>query len=136
MTDALRMLAERTLRWRNLSWHWGDAIAIDGLLEAGARDDVAEQIERWATRAPDGFDDVLAPGRAIVARAADGAVSPRAAEHAATMLDRLADGIVQGVSAGVLPSWDPESYRTFRCEPSPWGQGAALRAMVALARAA
>lgn len=316
MTDALRMLAERTLRWRHLSWYWGDAIAIDGLLEAGARDDVAEQIERWATRAPDGFDDVLAPGRAIVALAADGAVSPRAAErfvaavdrlptlgpmpalephrpvyrfgacidavyhlpsalaahgrahgdearvreavHMATwtvdalacpggwaqwyehpvgrnngvawsrgvgwallglldllevagsaegtdraaeqataMLDRLAatqgpdghwravldddaapyetstaaffvagalhpaarglwrppadvlaraadavrasvdaDGIAQGVSADVLPSWDPESYRRFRCEPSPWGQGVALRAMNALAREA
>jgi rhamnogalacturonyl hydrolase YesR len=44
-----------------------------------------------------------------------------------------ADGTYEGVSADVLPSWDLASYEQFPVEPSPWGQGAALRALVALA---
>lgn len=47
-----------------------------------------------------------------------------------------ADGVLQGVSADVLPDWDPVSYETFTVEPSPWGQGAALRALAALSLAA
>ncbi|MGA3351823.1 MAG: glycoside hydrolase family 88 protein [Acidimicrobiales bacterium] len=47
-----------------------------------------------------------------------------------------ADGTYGGVSADVLPSWDESSYERFPVEPSPWGQGAALRALVALAAAA
>lgn len=42
------------------------------------------------------------------------------------------DGIACGVSADVLPQWDRSAYRQFACEPSPWGQGAALRAIAAL----
>jgi len=45
------------------------------------------------------------------------------------------EGVYRGVSGDVLPSWDPATYRTFVCEPSPWGQGAALRALAAVAAA-
>ncbi len=43
-------------------------------------------------------------------------------------------GVYLGVSADVLPDWDPRSYESFRVEASPWGQGAALRALAAMAR--
>lgn len=39
------------------------------------------------------------------------------------------DGAYTGVSADVLPSWEISDYLSFRVEPSPWGQGAALRAL-------
>jgi rhamnogalacturonyl hydrolase YesR len=46
-----------------------------------------------------------------------------------------ADGTYDGVSADVLPVWDLASYERFPVEPSPWGQGAALRALAALVAA-
>ena len=42
-------------------------------------------------------------------------------------------GVFRGVSADVLPRWDPGTYERFQAEPSPWGQGVALRALAALA---
>ena len=45
------------------------------------------------------------------------------------------DGTYGGVSADILPSWDLATYERFPVEPSPWGQGAALRALVALVTA-
>ncbi|MGD0984006.1 MAG: glycoside hydrolase family 88 protein [Acidimicrobiales bacterium] len=63
-------------------------------------------------------------------------VPSRAKVEAATaaMLRAVtADGTYSGVSADVLPTWDFASYERFPVEPSPWGQGAALRALVALA---
>ena len=41
-------------------------------------------------------------------------------------------GVFRGVSADVLPTWDTTSYESFVTEPSPWGQGVALRALAAL----
>lgn len=46
-----------------------------------------------------------------------------------------ADGVVRGVSADVFPDWNSATYESFSVEPSPWGQGAALRALAALAAA-
>jgi unsaturated rhamnogalacturonyl hydrolase len=43
------------------------------------------------------------------------------------------DGTCRGVSADVLPSWEPDDYLSFGVEPSPWGQGSALRALAAAA---
>ena len=43
------------------------------------------------------------------------------------------EGVCRGVSADVLPRWERASYESFRTEPSPWGQGVALRAVAALA---
>ena len=57
------------------------------------------------------------------------------AARAAMMQAVIADGTYSGVSADVLPTWDLASYERFPVEPSPWGQGAALRALVALAAA-
>ncbi|MGC8472990.1 MAG: hypothetical protein ACP5PW_01085 [Candidatus Dormibacteria bacterium] len=42
------------------------------------------------------------------------------------------EGVLRGVSADVLPSWDRASYESFATEPSPWGQGVALRALAVL----
>ena len=42
-------------------------------------------------------------------------------------------GTYGGVSADVLPSWELADYLRFRVEPSPWGQGAALRALASAA---
>lgn len=42
-------------------------------------------------------------------------------------------GVCRGVSADVLPRWERASYESFQTEPSPWGQGVALRAVAALA---
>jgi hypothetical protein len=57
------------------------------------------------------------------------------AARAAMMQAVTADGTYAGVSADVLPTWDLANYERFPVEPSPWGQGAALRALVALATA-
>ena len=46
------------------------------------------------------------------------------------------DGTFTGVTADVLPSWDIKTYEHCPTEPSPWAQGAAVRAFAALARAA
>ena len=44
------------------------------------------------------------------------------------------DGTYTGVSCDVLPSWDVKSYEHCPTEPTAWGQGAAVRALAALAR--
>ncbi|HET8614688.1 MAG TPA: glycoside hydrolase family 88 protein [Actinomycetales bacterium] len=90
-----RLVIERTLRWRHYAWYWGDAIAVDGLLAAPvslapmARDSVIEQLEHWAATAPDNFDDVLAPGLAIMSLARSGALQSRAVDRFVASVDRL-----------------------------------------------
>ena len=44
------------------------------------------------------------------------------------------DGTYTGVTTDVLPSWDITTYENCPTEPSPWAQGAAVRAFAALAR--
>ena len=44
------------------------------------------------------------------------------------------DGTFTGVTTDVLPSWDITTYEHCPTEPSPWAQGAAVRAFAALAR--
>lgn len=95
MTPSLKACAHRTTRWQFLQWYWGDAIAIDGLLAAGdhgilpARSHAIEAVNRWHERCPTGFDDALAPGRAIVHLAAAGDVPPRAAHRFIDAVRRL-----------------------------------------------
>ncbi len=43
------------------------------------------------------------------------------------------EGTYRGVSADVLPSWALGDYLSVAVEPSPWGQGSALRALAAAA---
>ncbi len=82
---ALTLVANRTTDWRFHCWYWGDAIAIDGLLEAdqlGAgtyRDNVIETLQRWHDHCLPNFDDVLAPGAAIVRLVMDGDLPTAAA---------------------------------------------------------
>jgi rhamnogalacturonyl hydrolase YesR len=46
------------------------------------------------------------------------------------------DGTYTGVTEDVLPNWDIKSYEHYPTGPSPWAQGAAVRAFAALARRA
>jgi hypothetical protein len=91
----LRSVAERTLRFRFGTWYWGDAIAIDGLLEADQvvggsyRDAVVECLGRWARCAPFAFDDALVPGRAVLQLVADGSLPRTAADRVVMALERL-----------------------------------------------
>ncbi len=91
----LERVARRTLSWTFFSWYWGDAIAVDGLLEASragipeARAHVLTSLDRWARMGPDSFDDALAPGRAIVELVAEGDLAPAAAERFLASIDRL-----------------------------------------------
>jgi hypothetical protein len=62
---------------------------------------------------------------------ASGAVYELARRQLLASVDE--EGVCRGVSADVLPQWDPASYESFDTEPSPWGQGAGLRALVSLA---
>ena len=44
--EQLRLVADRMCDWQFHCWYWGDAIAVDGLLERAA--DAAEEWERVA----------------------------------------------------------------------------------------
>lgn len=91
----LTAVADRTTDWRFHSWYWGDAIAIDGLLEAqslGAgnyRDAVIETLQRWHDHCLPNFDDVLAPGAAIIQLVMDGELPSTAADRIFARLDGL-----------------------------------------------
>ena len=103
----LRRVADRMTDWRFHCWYWGDAIAIDGLLEADSlgagpyRTGVVETLQRWHDHCLPNFDDVLAPGAAIVRLVMDGDLPAAAAER---VLGRLA-----GLPAvhGDIPALEP-----------------------------
>jgi unsaturated rhamnogalacturonyl hydrolase len=103
----LTRVADRTTDWQFHCWYWGDAIAIDGLLEAFAlgagayRDTVIETLQRWHDHCLPNFDDVLAPGAAIVQLVMDGDLPASAAER---FFDRL-DGLPRVY--GEVPSLEP-----------------------------
>lgn len=87
MNSTLAACARRTTRWAFFQWYWGDAIAIDGLLAASehgiapARSHAIDSINRWYERCPTNFDDVLAPGRALIDLAASGDIPDQAARR-------------------------------------------------------
>ena len=103
----LRRTADRLTDWRFHCWYWGDAIAIDGLIEAHAlgagtyRDHVLETLQRWHRHCLPNFDDALAPGAAIIRLVMDGDLPARAGER---VLDRL-----QGLppAYGAVPALEP-----------------------------
>ncbi|MCC6947290.1 MAG: glycoside hydrolase family 88 protein [Bradyrhizobiaceae bacterium] len=76
MHEILKRVAERTLRFDMTEWFWGDAIAVDGLLEAAEllgeprfAAVAISSLERWARRFLDKgprFTDHLTPGAALV----------------------------------------------------------------------
>jgi hypothetical protein len=115
----LRRAAERLTDWRFHCWYWGDAIAIDGLMEAhacvpaggGCREHVLEICRRWNSRCPPNFDDSLAPGATIIQLVMDGDLPATAAER---VLDRL-EGLPH--IYGCIPALEPHrpSFRFGVC---------------------
>ena len=103
----LRSVAERTLRFRFGTWYWGDAIAIDGLLEADQvlggfyRDSVVSCLDHWARFAPASFDDALVPGRTVLQLVAEGSLPRAAADRVVAALDRLP------LLEGAMPALEP-----------------------------
>jgi hypothetical protein len=106
--SALARVADRTTDWRFHCWYWGDAIAIDGLLEAHAvaggayRDVVAETLNRWHFHCLPNFDDVLAPGAAIIRLVIDGDLPVGAAARLLNQLDGLPSVF------GAIPALEPQ----------------------------
>ncbi len=96
--ELLLRVAERTRAYDFTVWFWGDAIALDGLLDAAelAGDEAAlAHVERfvrgWATR-PLGWPDHLAPGDALLRLAAlreDAALLDAARTLAAWLTERV-----------------------------------------------
>jgi unsaturated rhamnogalacturonyl hydrolase len=104
---ALRRLASRTTDWHFYCWYWGDAIAIDGLLDAasagagGYQHHVREVLQRWHDHCLPNFDDVLAPGAAIIRYVMHDQLPASAAERVLSMLDGLPR------VAGDIPALEP-----------------------------
>ena len=105
--DTLSRVADRMLDWRFHCWYWGDAIAIDGLLEADAlgagpyRGAVVETLQRWLDHCLVNFDDVLAPGAAIIQLVIDGDLPAAAAERVLSRVEGLP------LAYGDIPALEP-----------------------------
>jgi unsaturated rhamnogalacturonyl hydrolase len=105
--DTLSRAADRLLDWRFHCWYWGDAIAIDGLLEADAlgagpyRGAVIETLQRWLDHCLVNFDDVLAPGAAIIQLVMDGDLPAAAAERVLSRVEGLP------LAYGDIPALEP-----------------------------
>lgn len=91
--DRLRRAADRLSDWNFHCWYWGDAIAIDALLAADTvldrrlyRPSVIATLLRWHEHCLPNFDDVLAPGAAIVQLIMAGDLPAAAADQ---LLERL-----------------------------------------------
>ena len=103
----VRRIADRLTDWRFHCWYWGDAIAIDGLMEAHAlgagtyRNHVLDTLQRWHRYCLPNFDDALAPGAAIIRLVMDGGLPAPAGER---VLDLL-QGLPQAY--GSVPALEP-----------------------------
>lgn len=104
----LRRVADRLMDWRFHCWYWGDAIAIDGLMEAqvlggaGAyRDHVIGTLQRWHRNCLPNFDDALAPGAAIIQLIMDGDLPAAAGERVIGLLEGLP------TACGAVPALEP-----------------------------
>jgi Glycosyl Hydrolase Family 88 len=109
-TTPLSLLQRAALRltdWRFHCWYWGDAIAIDALLEAdglgiaGCRAHVVDMLQRWHEHCLPNFDDALAPGAAIVRLVMDGDLPGEAAHRVHGLLDGLP------IAYGAVPALEP-----------------------------
>jgi len=105
--SVLRSTADRLTEWRFHCWYWGDAIAVDGLLEAdvlgaGAyRSHVIEVLQRWHQHTLVNFDDALAPGAAIIQLVMDGDLPQAAGERVLRQLEGLPSAV------GAVPALEP-----------------------------
>jgi len=108
--DTLRLVADRMCDWQFHCWYWGDAIAVDGLLEAdalgagGYRARVVETLLRWHSHCLPNFDDVLAPAAAVIRLVMEGALPAAAAERLLSQLEGLP------VIRGVIPLLEPHRH--------------------------
>ena len=108
--ETLRLVARRMGDWRFHCWYWGDAIAIDGLLEAdslgadGCRARVVETLLGWHAHCLPNFDDVLAPGAALIGLVLDGDLPAAAAERLLNQLEGLP------LIHGVIPMLEPHRH--------------------------
>jgi Glycosyl Hydrolase Family 88 len=103
----LQRAADRLIDWRFHCWYWGDAIAIDALLEAdglgiaGSRAHVVDTLQSWYEHCLPNFDDALAPGAAIVRLVMDGNLPGEAAHRVQALLDGLP------IAYGAVPALEP-----------------------------
>lgn len=111
--ELLGRLALRTRAYDFTVWFWGDAIAVDGLLEAAellghtpAAGHVERFLKRWA-REPLGWRDHLAPGDALL-RLAQETDEPAALLGQAR---RLADHLLAAPRAEDTPLYRPDDPR-------------------------
>lgn len=88
--EVLRKVAERTRVFDYTEWFWGDAIALDGLLDASELLDdpshserIATFFEKWSQRPP-AWTDHMTPGWALVRLAEAGAVAESLVAELAT----------------------------------------------------
>ena len=106
--ERLQRAATRMRDWHFHCWYWGDAIAIDGLLEAqalgvgGCREHVIEVLDRWHRHCLPNFDDALAPGAALLALVMDGALPTTAGERLLQLLEGLPSAY------GAVPALEPQ----------------------------
>jgi len=105
--EALRRTAQRTTDWRFHCWYWGDAIAVDGLMEADTlglgpyREHVLETLWRWHRHCPPNFDDALAPGGTIIRLVMEGELPTEAGNRMLSLLEALPR------AHGAVPALEP-----------------------------
>lgn len=105
--ETLDRAARRLSHWPFHAWYWGDAIAIDGLLEAESilpgrfLPHVLSTIERWNQYCLPNFDDALAPGAAIIQLVMRKQLPASAADRVLGRLEGLPS------SYGAIPALEP-----------------------------
>ncbi len=103
----LRRAADRLTDWRFHCWYWGDAIAVDALMEAHAlgagdyRAQVIATLEGWHRGCLANFDDVLAPAATIIRLIMDGDLAPAAGERVIALVEGLPSAF------GAVPALEP-----------------------------
>jgi unsaturated rhamnogalacturonyl hydrolase len=113
----VRRAADRLTDWRFHCWYWGDAIAIDGLMEADAlgagdyRAHVIGVLQRWLRSCLPNFDDVLAPGATIIQLIMDGDLPAAAGDRLIDLLEGLP------TASGAVPALEPHrpAFRNGLC---------------------
>ena len=121
MRDIMRSVADRTLRFDMSEWFWGDAIAIDGLLDAAdllSEARFADRCHAWTARWADRFlergptfTDHLVPGRALV-RLAQSRASSKLLDAARLLAIYLHEQVPRAYPSGA-PLYRPDdpAYR-------------------------
>ena len=101
LPEIMRRVAERALDWDYSVWFWGDAIVMDGLLDASEllgdealADGVRKHVNRWVRRVQENgpsWADHMTPGSAVI-RVANKDGDPAALEAARALAGFLENG--------------------------------------------